>query len=164
MDWNLKAANKIMSPTEAARSAYLFQFKSKKVVFTNGCFDILHRGHVDYLQSARSLGDYLVVGLNTDDSVKRLGKGEDRPINSQDARAAVLSGLACVDAVVLFNEDTPMELIQVIRPDVLVKGGDYKIDSVVGADFVMSLGGKVEIIPLTEGFSTSKTLEKIKKG
>lgn len=127
----------------------------KRIVFTNGCFDILHLGHVEYLAKAKDMGDLLIVGLNTDDSVKRL-KGPSRPINPENARAHVLAALQFVDYVVLFNEDTPYQLIKAISPDVLVKGGDYIINEIVGADLVSENGGEVKVIPLTEGFSTSK--------
>ncbi|MDL2231058.1 D-glycero-beta-D-manno-heptose 1-phosphate adenylyltransferase [Bacteroidales bacterium OttesenSCG-928-L19] len=127
----------------------------KRIVFTNGCFDILHLGHVEYLAKAKDMGDLLIVGLNTDDSVKRL-KGPSRPINPENARAHVLVALQFVDYVVLFNEDTPYQLIKAISPDVLVKGGDYIINEIVGADLVSENGGEVKVIPLTEGFSTSK--------
>lgn len=130
------------------------------VVFTNGVFDILHRGHVEYLFAARALGDALVVGLNTDESVRRLGKGADRPLNREEDRALVLAGLACVDAVTLFGEDTPHALITALVPDVLVKGGDYTIDTIVGADEVMAAGGRVEVIPLVPGRSTTSILER----
>ena len=128
-----------------------------RVVFTNGCFDLLHRGHVEYLAKAADLGDVLVVGLNTDASVRRL-KGEGRPVNDQEARALVLASLAFVDAVVLFDEDTPYELIKTVRPDVLVKGADYKLEEIVGHDIVTSYDGKVVTIPLVEGYSTTKLL------
>ena len=137
--------------------------QGKKIVFTNGCFDILHRGHVEYLCHARDLGDYLVLGLNTDESVKRLGKSPERPINNEETRATILAGLECVDAIVLFNEDTPLELITCIQPDVLVKGNDYKAEDIVGYDIVTNKGGKVITINLVEGFSTTKLIEKMKK-
>ena len=135
----------------------VFRSQGLKVVFTNGCFDILHRGHVEYLSKAADMGDVLVVGLNTDASVKRL-KGEGRPINDEQARALVLASLSFVDAVVLFDEDTPYELIKAIRPDVLVKGADYKPEEIVGYDIVTSYGGKVETVPLVEGYSTTQLL------
>ena len=128
-----------------------------RVVFTNGCFDLLHRGHVEYLAQAADKGDVLVVGLNTDTSVRRL-KGEGRPVNDQKARALVLASLAFVDAVVLFNEDTPLELIKEVHPDVLVKGADYKLEEIVGHDLVTDYGGNVVTIPLVEGYSTTKLL------
>ena len=134
----------------------------KKIVFTNGCFDILHKGHVTYLQKAKKLGDILVVGLNSDASVRRL-KGPGRPLNSERDRALVLSALDCVDRVVVFNEDTPEKLIHRIRPDVLVKGGDWKKKDIAGAPFVESYGGKVRILPFVKGFSTTGLLAKIQK-
>ena len=135
-----------------------------RVVFTNGVFDILHRGHVEYLYAARALGDALVVGLNTDASTRRLGKGADRPINGEEDRAMVLAGLGCVDAVTLFDEDTPRELIVALQPDVLVKGGDYTVETVAGADEVIAAGGRVEIIPLVPGRSTTSIIERTRKG
>lgn len=134
----------------------------KKIVFTNGCFDIIHAGHVDYLKKARELGDVLIVGLNTDDSVKRI-KGAGRPVNNQDDRSIVLDSLRFVDFVVLFNEDTPYNLILEIKPDILVKGGDYTIETIVGADIVLGNGGRVITIPLTAGKSTSGLIEKIRQ-
>ena len=136
--------------------------KRKKIVFTNGCFDILHKGHVSYLQKARKLGDALVVGINSDASVKRL-KGPGRPVNSEKDRAFVLGALGCVDKVILFSEDTPEKLIRKVHPDVLVKGGDWKKKDVVGAPFVESYGGKVRLIPFVKGFSTTGLLGKIQK-
>lgn len=136
--------------------------KAGKVVFTNGCFDILHLGHVDYLEKASNKGNKLIVGLNTDQSVKRL-KGPERPVNNEYARARVLASLQFVDAVVLFDEDTPLDLIENLGPDVLVKGDDYEISNIVGADFVIKNGGSVETISLVEGQSTSGIISKIKK-
>ena len=130
-----------------------------KIVFTNGCFDILHLGHVELLAQCRTWGDYVVVGLNSDASVKRL-KGDSRPINDQEARAAVLAALSFVDAVVIFDQDTPLELINAVRPDVLVKGGDYEADKIVGADIVRQGGGEVRIVPLVKGQSTSSIISK----
>jgi rfaE bifunctional protein nucleotidyltransferase chain/domain len=135
--------------------------RGMKIVFTNGCFDIIHRGHVTYLQKARDLGDCLVVGLNSDASVKRI-KGQDRPVNGEAARAAVLGALRCVDHVVLFEEDTPLNLIERIRPDILVKGGDWSVDEIVGADVVKASGGDVCTIAFEEGFSSSSIIEKIR--
>ncbi len=134
-------------------------FQSKKIVFTNGCFDILHLGHVHYLSAAKDLGDILVIGLNSDDSVKRL-KGENRPMNTQHARALLLAALQFVDFVIIFDEDTPLNLIQHITPYVLVKGGDYKIEDVVGAEWVMAHGGKVEIVDFVEGYSSTNLIKK----
>ncbi|HPE39492.1 MAG TPA: D-glycero-beta-D-manno-heptose 1-phosphate adenylyltransferase [Bacteroidales bacterium] len=130
----------------------------QKIVFTNGCFDIIHLGHIQYLAQARELGDLLVVGLNTDLSVKRL-KGESRPVNPEFARAMVLAALQFVDFVILFDEDTPLNLIHTISPDFLVKGGDYSIDQIVGADFVIEKGGKVITLPFVEGFSSSNIIQ-----
>lgn len=135
-------------------------FRAKhRLVFTNGCFDVLHRGHIYYLSRARELGDLLVVGLNTDGSVSKL-KGPGRPVNDQQARAEVLGGLAFVDYIILFSEETPLKLIQNLKPDVLVKGGDYLKKEIVGYNEVISLGGRVETIPLMEGYSTSSILDK----
>lgn len=134
--------------------------RERRVVFTNGCFDLLHRGHVEYLHAARELGDALVVGLNGDDSVRRL-KGPDRPLVPEEDRAIVLAGLGCVDAVTLFNEDTPADLIAALLPDVLVKGGDYAADEVVGGDDVRAHGGEVVIIGFVEGRSTTSLVHRI---
>ncbi len=134
----------------------------KKIIFTNGCFDIIHAGHIAYLNKTKALGDVLIVGLNTDNSTRRL-KGRGRPVNNQDDRAAVLSALKPVDYVVYFDEDTPLNLVKAIKPDVLAKGGDYDIDSIVGADVVLSSGGEVNVIPFVEGKSTTDILKKILK-
>ena len=136
--------------------------KGRKIVFTNGCFDLLHVGHVRYLQGARSLGDVLVIGLNADASVRKL-KGARRPVTRQNDRAEVLGALACVDHVVLFKEPTPERLIRAIRPDLLVKGGDWKKKDIVGSAFVESYGGKARSLPYIRGFSTTGLLGKIKK-
>ena len=133
----------------------------KDIIFTNGCFDILHVGHVAYLQRARSMGDILVVGLNSDSSVRKL-KGKKRPVNSQKNRAKVLSALACVDLVVIFNSLTPLNLIKAIKPTVLVKGGDWNVKDIIGGDFVRSLGGCVKSLPYIKGFSTRKLIKKIR--
>lgn len=138
-----------------------FKRHGQKIVFTNGCFDVLHYGHVHYLLQAKALGDILVIGLNSDDSVRRL-KGPTRPINGENERAFVLAALVCVDYVTLFEEDTPEELIKVVRPDVLVKGGDYTLDNIVGANFVTQNGGTVTTIPFVEGFSSTRIIEKLK--
>jgi rfaE bifunctional protein nucleotidyltransferase chain/domain len=132
----------------------------KKIVFTNGCFDILHAGHADYLNKAKSLGDILVVGINSDASVRRI-KGERRPILPQQMRAYLLDNLKPVDYVVIFEEDTPLELIKAIKPDVLVKGADWDLERIVGADFVLSYGGRVERIAFSFDISTSKVIERI---
>ncbi|CAG0124937.1 D-glycero-beta-D-manno-heptose 1-phosphate adenylyltransferase [Rhodocyclaceae bacterium] len=135
----------------------------RPLVFTNGCFDVLHRGHVTYLAQARALGAALVVGVNSDASVKRLEKGHDRPVNSQDDRMAVLAALQAVDLVVVFDEDTPLELILACRPDVLVKGGDWKPDAIVGAHEVQGWGGTVHSIPFLHERSTTALINKIRK-
>lgn len=136
----------------------------QRIVFTNGVFDLLHRGHVEYLAEARRLGDRLVVGVNSDASAKRLGKGGDRPLVSEDDRVAVLAALACVDMVVVFDEDTPGRLIEEVRPAVLAKGGDWPVEQIVGRAFVESSGGRVVSIPLREGFSTTALIERIRAG
>ena len=133
-----------------------------KLVFTNGCFDVLHPGHVDLLARARALGDSLILGLNSDESVRMLGKGDDRPLNSQEERAFVLAGLACVDYIVIFHESTPLELIKAVRPQVLVKGGDWPVDQIVGNEVVTKAGGQVLSLPLLEGYSTTGFLEKVR--
>jgi len=133
----------------------------KSIVFTNGVFDILHPGHIFSLSQAAKEADFLIVGLNSDNSVKRL-KGQQRPVNNQDSRALLLASLLMVDAVVIFEEDTPLELINSVRPDVIVKGGDYTIEQIVGAKEVMSNGGRVVINPVIEGYSTTSIIDKLK--
>jgi rfaE bifunctional protein nucleotidyltransferase chain/domain len=137
-----------------------WELKGKKIVFTNGCFDLLHPGHIDYLAKAASLGDKLIIGLNTDASVQKL-KGIHRPIQNEEARLFLLGALEFVDALVLFNEDTPAQLIDQIKPHILVKGADYTIDKVVGADTVINAGGSVVLLPYLQGFSTSGIEKKI---
>lgn len=156
---NLNIEQKIVSRTFFVENAV--KLHQQKIVFTNGCFDVLHFGHVHYLLQAKELGDVLVVGLNSDDSVRRL-KGPSRPINGEKERAFVLAALACVDYVVVFEEDTPKELIETVRPDVLVKGGDYALDQIVGADFVTRNGGSVTTLPFVEGFSSTRIIEQLK--
>jgi rfaE bifunctional protein nucleotidyltransferase chain/domain len=136
--------------------------KGQKIVFTNGCFDIIHLGHLDYLEKSRTIGDKLVVGLNTDRSVRQL-KGPGRPINSEHARARMLAALSFVDMIIAFDEETPLELIKQVKPDILIKGNDYKIENIVGSDFVLGSGGEVKTIELLEGYSTTSLIEKIKK-
>jgi D-beta-D-heptose 7-phosphate kinase / D-beta-D-heptose 1-phosphate adenosyltransferase len=152
-------ADKILAPTEITRR--YGRPRTGAVVFTNGCFDILHRGHVAYLYEARALGDSLIVGLNTDSSVRRL-KGEGRPVVGQDDRAYTLAGLGCVDAVTFFDDDTPANLIEALLPDVLVKGGDYSPDEVVGREAVEAAGGRLVIIPFVTGRSTTGILQRIR--
>ncbi len=153
---------KIMTLDQAKAMMASWKITGKKVSFTNGCFDILHPGHLFSIGQAAKEADYLIVGLNSDASIKRL-KGKDRPINNTANRALVLANLVLVDAVVVFEEDTPYELITQLLPDVLVKGGDYTIDSIVGAKEVIANGGQVIINPIVEGFSTTNIIEKIKK-
>jgi rfaE bifunctional protein nucleotidyltransferase chain/domain len=133
-----------------------------QVVFTNGVFDLLHPGHVDLLEKSRAEGAALIVGLNADASVRRLGKGSERPLVPEQARARVLAGLAAVDCVVLFSEDTPLELIRALSPDVLVKGADYTLDKIVGADIVQAAGGRVVRVPIVAGFSTTSIVERLR--
>lgn len=162
---------KLVTTSEALHRISTWKIKNDTIVFTNGCFDILHTGHVTYLAKAADLGTKLVVAINTDASVKRLGKGDDRPVNSEESRAFVLSALGFVDMVILFDNDTPLELIQLIRPDVLVKGADYdpcETNStskkyIVGSDVVKAYGGQVEAISLVDGFSTTGIIQKLKE-
>ncbi|MBS1542156.1 MAG: D-glycero-beta-D-manno-heptose 1-phosphate adenylyltransferase [Bacteroidetes bacterium] len=157
-----KSSDKIKDLTAARRIVEDWKARGEKVVFTNGCFDILHLGHVDYLEKARALGDRLVLGLNTDASVGRF-KGPSRPIQDQHSRARVLSSLQFVDLVVFFDEDTPIQLISTLLPNVLVKGSDYLAENIVGADVVKQAGGEVKTLDFVPGYSTSKIVEKIKK-
>lgn len=142
----------------------VIQWKSsgEKIVFTNGCFDLIHYGHLHYLAQAAALGDRLIVGLNSDDSVKRL-KGKQRPIKDETNRSFLLASLACIDAVVLFSEDTPLQLIDLVRPNVLVKGGDWQPHQIVGSDIVIKDGGKVKSLAFVEGHSTTSLIEKIQQ-
>ena len=147
-----------------SRDTLLVRFgwpRERRLVFTNGCFELLHRGHVEYLAQARALGDVLVVGLNSDASVRRL-KGEGRPLAAEADRAAVVAALRCVDAVTVFDEDTPLELISTLLPDVLVKGGDYHLDDIVGREVVEEAGGEVRVLPFVVGYSTTKILDRLK--
>jgi rfaE bifunctional protein nucleotidyltransferase chain/domain len=152
-------AYKIVDASTLGSRLHHWKSVGNRIVFTNGCFDILHRGHVELLAQCRSFGDYVIVGLNSDTSVRRL-KGAGRPVNDQLSRASVLASLSFVDAVIIFEEDTPLELIKIIHPDILVKGGDYKADDIVGADVVRANGGEVRIVPLVLGFSTTATISK----
>jgi len=139
-----------------------WQSEGKKVVFTNGVFDLLHIGHITYMAKASELGDKLVIGLNSDSSVKRI-KGDDRPVNGQDSRAALLAALFFVDAIVLFEEDTPLNLISALLPDILVKGADYAVENIVGAKEVLANGGEVKTIDFVEGYSSTSIIQKIRK-
>ncbi|MBS1491618.1 MAG: D-glycero-beta-D-manno-heptose 1-phosphate adenylyltransferase [Bacteroidetes bacterium] len=155
-------AHKIKSLSEATQQVKAWQKAGQKVVFTNGCFDLLHLGHVDYLEKARNLGDQLVLGLNTDSSVSRF-KGPERPLQDQNSRARVLAALEFVNLIVLFDEDTPFNLISKLVPDILVKGSDYLADNIVGADVVKQNGGVVKTIDFVPGYSTTHIVEKIKR-
>ncbi|MFC5412152.1 D-glycero-beta-D-manno-heptose 1-phosphate adenylyltransferase [Larkinella bovis] len=154
--------SKILTRPQAVEWADRWHTEGKRLVFTNGCFDILHLGHVDYLEKARQFGDKLILGLNTDASVSRI-KGPLRPVVNEYARARLMASLAFIDAVVLFDEPTPLELIQALKPDVLVKGNDYAIADIVGADLVLQNGGRVETIPLVAGYSTTALIGKIRE-
>lgn len=161
--------HKIVDLTGALRQMKMWKLKANKVVFTNGCFDILHQGHVTYLAGAAQLGTKLIVGLNSDASVKKQGKGENRPLNDEAARAIVLASLGCVDMVVIYDDETPLELIKMLEPAVIAKGADYDAQEtdasskkyIVGSKEVKANGGEVVSIPLVEGFSTTKIIEKI---
>lgn len=154
----------ISSREELVRQVARWKFQSNKVVFTNGVFDLLHKGHVTYLAQAASLGDYLIVGMNSDSSAKKLNKGANRPIQDQESRALILASLHVISIVSIFDEETPAELIKVVKPDVLVKGGDWKPEQIVGYDTVKSYGGEVLSIDFIPGFSTTAIEQKIKNG
>jgi rfaE bifunctional protein nucleotidyltransferase chain/domain len=155
------ASTRLVTREQAALRAEALRRKGKVVVFTNGVYDLLHPGHIRYLGKARQLGDVLIVGMNTDASVRR-NKGPGRPINPELERAEVLAGLACVDAVVLFDEDTPAEVIRAIQPDILVKGADWAADQIVGRDTVEARGGRIERIAVEAGYSTTAILDRIR--
>jgi len=155
------SADKIWDSSLIESKISLVKSQGKKIVFTNGCFDILHAGHVKYLEEASQLGDFFVVALNTDESVQRLEKSPARPLQNEFSRTHVMASLGFVDAVVLFNEDTPKEIIEIMTPDILVKGADYTIENIVGADWVIKHGGAVKTIEFLPGFSTSAVEKKI---
>lgn len=157
-----KTASKIVSWSEAKTRVNLWKNAGQKVVFTNGCFDLVHLGHVDYLEKARNLGDRLVLGLNSDTSVSRF-KGPERPLQDENSRGRVLAAMQFIDLVVLFNEDTPLALISELVPDILVKGSDYLTENIVGADVVKNAGGEVKTIDFVQGYSTTRIVEKIKR-
>lgn len=152
--------NKIQTIKSSKELLQDLKMLNHKIVFTNGCFDILHLGHITYLEQAKEKGDILIVGLNSDASVKRL-KGTERPIKDEQSRASILAALSSVDIVIIFEEDTPIDLITAVNPNVLVKGGDYKKENIVGAEFVESQGGSVEIIPFLEGHSSTDLINKL---
>ncbi len=154
---------KILDSGDLESNLVRWHFQQKKIVFTNGCFDLLHLGHIDYLSKAKDLGDLLIVGLNTDVSVKKLEKGSNRPIQDENARAIILAALQFVDAVVMFDEATPYELIKRVQPNVLVKGSDYLPEDIVGYDIVKNKGGEIVTIDFLPGYSTSLIEEKIRK-
>jgi D-beta-D-heptose 7-phosphate kinase/D-beta-D-heptose 1-phosphate adenosyltransferase len=159
----MTTANKHQNLPALLRQLEAWRTEGTRIVFTNGCFDLMHPGHVEYLEAARAEGDRLVVGLNSDRSVRSL-KGASRPILPEAARARLLAALATVDAVVIFDEDTPAALIEQVRPDVLAKGADYQVHQVVGADFVQQYGGRVALIAFVDGYSTSAIVRKIQEG
>lgn len=159
---NLQLLKKILPRAEAPKRIKYLKDLGKEIVFTNGCFDLLHVGHIAYLNAARQLGDTLVLGLNADASVKRL-KGETRPINPEMDRALMLAALECIDYIILFDEDTPEALISELTPDILVKGGDYTINDILGADHVKKHGGIVSVISFLEGYSSTSIINKIQK-
>ena len=154
--------SKVQTKEQLARTLALWRFKDRKVVFTNGCFDLLHKGHVTYLAEAAELGDVMVVGLNSDESTKKLNKGVNRPIQDQDSRALILASLESIAAIIIFDEETPAELIKMVQPDVLVKGGDWKPEQIAGYDTVKAKGGEVKVIDYLPGFSTTAIEKKIK--
>jgi len=156
--------NKILSRHEIEQRANIWRMFNQRIIFTNGCFDILHQGHIEYLSKAKDFGNKLIIGLNTDASVKRQNKSPERPINNEQSRAFILASLGIVDAVVLFDEDTPYDLIKAVQPDVLVKGADYKAEEIVGYDILKARGGEVATIELTPGFSTTALINKITSG
>lgn len=155
--------DKILLAEDLLRQLAAWRVLGDRIVFTNGCFDLLHLGHVDYLEQARAKGDRLVIGLNSDHSIRSI-KGENRPICDELSRARVMASLAFVDAVVIFDEDTPAELIRLVQPDVLIKGNDYRPEQIVGYDTVSVRGGVVETVALVEGYSTSRIIERIRAG
>lgn len=163
MTYNEIIRAKIFSREELVRKVQRLQYFGKRVVFTNGCFDLLHLGHVDYLAKAKDCGDFLIVAVNADESVKRLNKGDSRPIQDEHSRAMIIANLHVVDAVIVFNEETPYELIAALVPNVLVKGADYRVEQIAGHDVVLQHGGKVELIELVQGYSTSAIEKKIKE-
>lgn len=158
----MKLSDKIIPGTKIADISSKLHESARKIVFTNGCFDIIHAGHVTYLAQAKALGDVLILGLNSDASVKRL-KGDNRPINNEQDRALVLAALSSVDYVLIFEEDTPYNLIKLVQPDILVKGGDWQPSEIVGSDLVLARGGEVLSLKFVEGLSTTGILQKLRK-
>ncbi len=158
----MPTADKILNSQTLSLLVDKWKAAGEKIVFTNGCFDILHLGHVDYLEKAATKGTKLIVAINTDSSVKKL-KGENRPVNNEQARARILAALGFVDAVTFFSDDTPEAIIETLIPDILIKGSDYNISNIVGAEFVLRNGGKVETIDLVKGYSTTQIIKQLKK-
>ncbi len=158
----MNSTDKIYTLPKLQEQLEHWRSQGQKVVFTNGCFDLLHLGHVDYLEKARHLGDKLVLGLNTDASISRI-KGPDRPLQDEMSRARIMASLLFVDAVVLFDQNTPLALIEAVQPDILVKGDDYTIESIVGHEIVLARGGEVKTVPLVKGYSTTNIVKKIEK-
>jgi rfaE bifunctional protein nucleotidyltransferase chain/domain len=162
MNYQESNQQKILTKEALKSKLAYWKFKGYEVVFTNGCFDIIHLGHIDYLSKARSLGNVLMIGLNTDHSVSKL-KGPNRPVNNEIARANILASFNFVDAIVLFDQETPYELINTVKPNILVKGSDYQPEDIVGYDIVKANGGRIETIDFLEGYSTTSIIEKLKK-
>ena len=156
-----KINSKIFSIESLKSQVNVWKEEGSKIVFTNGCFDIIHKGHIEVLSRTADLGDKLIVGLNSDSSIRKL-KGTNRPIMDENSRAILLAALSCVDAIILFSEDTPLNLINSLNPDVLAKGGDYKINTIVGHEIVQKNGGEVILVPFVDGSSSSNIIEKIK--
>ena len=156
----MNSKDKIYSLPQLQEKVHNWREQGHKIVFTNGCFDLLHLGHVDYLEKARQLGDKLVIGLNTDDSISRI-KGPSRPLQDEVSRARIMASLLFIDAVVLFDEDTPLNLIKAVQPDILVKGDDYAVEQIVGHEVVEARGGEVKTVPLVKGYSTTNIVKKI---
>lgn len=157
-----KLTNKIYSLKTLKKKVVKWKREGKKIVFTNGCFDLVHRGHIEVLAKTADLGDKLIIGINTDKSIREL-KGKNRPIIDEESRSILLSALEFVDAIILFNDPTPINLISLLQPDILAKGGDYKIEDIIGSNTVIENGGQVRIVPLTIGFSTTNIVDKISK-
>ncbi len=162
MNANTTLAHKIFALPELVTQVQKWRAEGRTVVFTNGCFDLLHAGHIAYLSEAANLGDVLIVGLNSDQSVQRI-KGPERPVNDENTRSTVLAGMFFIDAIVFFSDDTPLELIKALMPDVLVKGGDYEIEQIVGAREVLGNGGRVKVLSFLPGYSSTSIIEKIRK-
>jgi rfaE bifunctional protein nucleotidyltransferase chain/domain len=162
MNAHTTLAHKIFSLSDLVTQVQNWKAEGRKVVFTNGCFDLLHAGHIAYLTEAANLGDILIVGLNSDQSVQRI-KGPERPINDENTRSAVLAGMFFIDALVFFSDDTPLEVIKALKPDVLVKGGDYEINQIVGAKEILENGGSVKVLSFLPGYSSTSIIEKIRR-